>query len=218
MSNLEYSIYGIKTNNELKRFIDRNQKNMDKLDWIAVTKLQSFSRNIIEKYGDKLPWDHLCIFYKVPLDLLEKHMDQLEWYAVSVFQNIDEVFIEKFKDYLSLDKIHMNLSIPDSVKLYAKKVMNENSDAKHHKRWDYNFKNSIFSPKNFSRKYTDYTDKTKMSGNGKITFEKKKVQGTNNYDTMSKAQLKEILKSRGVRTLYHDTLDILKQKCIASEV
>jgi hypothetical protein len=45
-----------------------------------------------------------------------------------------------------------------------------------------------------------------------LTKEEKK-----DYSKLSKAELKEILKERGVRTLYHDTIDVLRQKCIDSE-
>ena len=47
--------------------------------------------------------------------------------------------------------------------------------------------------------------------------EPKKEEAKTDYSKMSKTELKAILEKRGVKTLYHDTMDILRQKCLESE-
>ena len=49
------------------------------------------------------------------------------------------------------------------------------------------------------------------------TKKKPKEEEKTDYSKMSKAELKDILEKRGVKTLYHDTMDVLRQKCLESE-
>jgi len=50
-----------------------------------------------------------------------------------------------------------------------------------------------------------------------VVPEPTKDTGKEDYSKKSKSELKEILKARGIKFLYHDTIDMLREKCIASD-
>ena len=231
MSSLEWSIKDIKTASSLKSFIKENQKFMDDMDWVWVTKSQGFNMEIVDLYGDNLPWQFLCIFHPLTTKVMEKYINKLDWYAVSTFQPLTPEFIIKNQHMLSLDKLIENSNLSTTALDTAKQLFINNNDASHHKRWDKNQRLSgCFRPENFKGKYRDYDSKTLIAGsdewrkknlqkskNTKKSIDDMKVEISFNYDNMTKVELKNILAERNVRTFYHDTLEILRKKCKESE-
>lgn len=233
MSQFEWEIRSITIQSTLKKFLERNHKLLDKYDWTQVVRCQGFSNSLIDEYSDKLPWSFLCTFNTLTPEIMDKYSNRIIWYSVSTFQPLSKEFIEKYQHQLSLDKVRYNEKIPSSLKKFVFEIYEKNNDPEHHKRWDYNLsQDRSFCPKDFKGKYKDYNSETFMAGTPdwleaqkkkpvKKTRKKKEEEAPKkpsiNYMSMTKAQLKEILKERNVRTLYHDTLDMLRQKCIESE-
>lgn len=235
MSYLEYEIAEIRTVKELKTFINKNIEAMTEYDWFCVIKSPGWSNSLLEEFPDHLPWDSLCIFNQLPVDIMDKYSDKLDWYPVSCFQALDVAFIKKYVHKLSLDKLINNSKLNKEAEKLARELYNKYNDPEHHKIWDENLaKCRCFCPRDFKGKYDDYEktpgmfpgleikkesvkSKPEVKAKKKSKSSTKKSKETLNYDVMTKAQLKEILAKRNVRTLYHDTLDILRKKCRDSE-
>lgn len=237
MSNLEWEIRSITTQSALKKFLEKNHKLLDKYDWTQVVRCQGFSESLIPEYEENLSWSFLCTFNRLSTSVMDAYSHKLVWYSVSTFQPLDKEFIEKYQHQLSLDKLKQNEKIPSHLIKFINEIYEKNNDPEHHKRWDYNLScDRSFCPKDFKGKYKDYTDKTLMSGTiaweeaqekklkisnkkskSKSKLDKPSQKAKVDYTSMTKSQLKEILASRNVKTLYHDTLDVLRKKCIESE-
>lgn len=231
MSKFEWEIRSITTVSGLKKFLEKNHKDLDRYDWTQVVRCQGFSVSLIDEYHEKLPWSFLSTFTVLTPDIIDRYSDSVVWYSVSTFQPLTKEIIEKYQHRLSLDKLLVNEKIPSHLRNFIVEIFEKNNDPEHHKRWDYNLScDTCFCPKDFKGKYKDYTGRTLMSGtpewieqqskkckSRKNTKVKKETKIKMDYNSLTKAQLKDILKSRNVKTLYHDTLDILRQKCIESE-
>lgn len=232
MSVLEWDIRSIRSSGELKKYLERNSSKLDAYDWIHVTRHTNFTNDLIEMYPDKISWSFLCTFSNLSVEIMDKYSEKLEWYSISAFQVLTKGFIEKYQHKLSLPKVLKNEKTPSHLRGFIQELIEINDDPSHHKRWDQNLRDAkVFCPKDFKGHYKDYNDKTLMAGTDewalvqsrkrktkvvkKVVEEKPKVE--TDYSSLSKAQLKEILKERNVRVYYHDTLDILRKKCKESE-
>jgi hypothetical protein len=198
---LKFEIEEIKNAKELENFINKNGTNLGELNWHMITKSPAFSVKMIDKYSDHLDWQWLCTFYDLNESILEKYTGMIDWYSVSSFQNLSLKFIKKYKDMLSMDKVIRNDRIIKSIdymKIYD--IYNKLKDDKHYQEiWHNNLmSNSLFRPLNTA------------------VPAKKKPKAAKKIIKLSKNAMKKILKKRGVRVLYHDTLDILREKMAES--
>ena len=202
------------------------------MDWNYIVKSNAFSDDLIERYPEDVPWSYLCVFHEMSIETMTQFTNKLDWFSVSNFQALDKEFIEKYQHILSLPKLLTNTKISQHLKKFITELIEKNDDPSHHKRWDNNLKSSkTFCPKTFRPAYSDYNEKTLMAGTDKwiTSMTRKKKSSTTkkvstkkqspkrDYSGMTKDQLKEILKERKVRYMYHDTLDILRKKCIESD-
>ena len=226
MSSLEYKIATISNIKELEKFIEKNISLLDKSDWYHISKCPGWNNSLLDKYPDDLPWSSICTFKQLSCDIMDRHSDKLDWYSVSAFQQLSEEFIRKYVHRLSLNKLESNERIGRDLAPLIKELYTKYDDPSHHKVWDMNLKNSKnFCPKGFTGRYTDYNEKTNLPWDTEIC--RRPPGRTKNpcigrkpkidYDTLSKAELKNILSKRNVRVYYHDTLTILREKCRNSE-
>ena len=185
------------------------ETNLSLYEWIAIFESENFTNSIIDKFGDDIPWNVLIMFTRVSEKYLEKYYDKLtDKYLLSITQDLSYNFVEAHKDELSLDILAKRNELTDSSKI--KTLYVSLSDKKHKKIWEKNFNNNkVFSPLKSKFEY-------ELDVNGlerEVTTPKPKTD----YSKMSKTELKAILERRGVRVYYHDTIEVLVNKCKESE-
>lgn len=188
----------------------KNPDNISDMEWKVISSNPNFHPSMVEEfYFGLLSWEHITIFRQLSISDIEKYKEYVDWYAVSALYKLPADFVNKFVDRLSLDKLVDNQALSRDVHELAEKLLAKNNDPEHHLIWDDNLrKSTTFCPRNFVGRYKDY----------KVPRKAKKVKKKPvDYSSMKKADLKQILIKRGVRVYYHDTLDILIQKCKESE-
>jgi hypothetical protein len=206
--NLEHEIRELKNARDLDSFIEKNGTNLGEFNWHLITKSPAFNMKMVDKYADHLDWQWLTTFSELSENLIEKYIGYVDWYSVSTFQKLNYNFIKKYKDLLSMDKVVSNEHVikdKDHLKIIAlyDKIKD---DPKYQKIWADNLdKNSIFKPSNFNVSIKPALNKNK------------KVKQASAPVEMTKDEMKKILQKRGVKVLYHDTVDILKRKLRKSE-
>lgn len=240
----EWEIRDANSSGKLLTILKQHHANLEEFEWLKVIQSQYFTNDIFKLYENDIPWAHILVFRKVPIEYLEKYFDELNIYECSAFQPLTAAFIKRHKDTLSLDVIVRRDDLEKDAMEMAQKLYKQNDDPLHHRRWDQNLLDSSFCPKNFTGHYKDYQtseelatvenkDRTKSEAkpkekakkpvkkDAKSTIKAKKSKQQKiilDYSTMKKAELKEILAKRNVRVFYHDTLEILIEKCKESEV
>jgi hypothetical protein len=186
----------IKNAKELESFINKNGTDLGELNWHMITKSSGFSLKMINKYSDHLDWQWLCTFYDLTEEVMDEYSGYLDWYSVSSFQKLSFNFIKKYKDVLSMDKVIRNdyvIKMNEHEKIYAM-YQKMNQDKKYQDIWKSNLqKNSLFRPMDMPSPI-------------------KKAKSRPARINMSKDQIKKILSKRGIKVMYHDTLDVLRKK------
>lgn len=187
----------------------KNSSHLSDMEWKIISTNSNFHPDMVDEfYLSLLSWESLSAFKQLSIEEIEKYKNYVDWYSISCFQRLTIDFIVKYKDKLSLDKLKSNQNLLKDVQDFAANYYKKFDDPEHHKIWDDNLRNStIFCPKNFKGRYSDY----------KIPKKKKQKAKKLDYSKMKKAEMKEILIKRGVRVYYHDTLEILINKCKNSE-
>lgn len=194
-----WDFYFVRSAREFNNLIAENRDDFSPYDWLQVTKSQYFTDSMIDMYSEHIDWDYLCVFRKMSMKTLEKYSDKLDWHAVSGLQDLTMAFIKNHEKELSFNKLITNSFIISSPYFNEVQRMYEQrkNNKKYTDRWADNISNSpTFRPiKPMKAMSITYYAEEDLKGK-------------------SKAQLKEILSKVGVRTYYHDTLDMLRDKIV----
>jgi hypothetical protein len=195
----------IYNNKQLVKFINENKDDFTSYEWLIVSKSQFLDNGLIETFKDKLDWQYMSAFKKFEERELRKYSDYIDWYSVSRFQNLSLKFIKDHDDQLSFDELVRNENFLESsilseiIKMYEEKKDKE----KYKKIWNENKENnSLFKPS----KPVSF-----------VKSESEKVYSSDEILKLSKNEMKEILSIKGIRTYYHDTLEILRNKVTESQ-
>jgi len=217
----------ITTVKELERFITRNKDEMDSYQWFLVTKNSAFNLKVAESHSEYVDWEWISTFYDLSESFMTHHFDKLNMYCISRFQSMSFKFISDHKEELSIDQILFNNKIrmlKDFLKIQT--LYDELSkDDKYKRIWNTNQKNSkLFCPplvsnsssmktfKEFKEVVAEEIPKEIIVEKPRRTCKKEKVIPKIDIESMNKTQLREFLISKEIKVLYHDTMDILKEK------
>jgi hypothetical protein len=188
-------------NKQLVKYINENKDEFTSYEWLIVSKSPFLDLSLIEAFKEKLDWQYMSAFRKFEEKELKKYADYLDWLSVSRFQNLSMRFIKEYEDQLSFEELIKNeFLLETSVLAKIIAMYNERKDnPKYKKIWDENRRrNTLFTP----------------SKGLNIKVVEDKIYSDEELNAMSKDELKKILSDKNIRTYYHDTLDILKNKII----
>jgi len=201
----ERQINEIKSKEGLLKYIKDYHKQLNEFEWFLITKSQYFTFDIAEKYSEYVDWEWICSTISLSEKIIKSNMGYVNWYAISAFQDLSWKFINDFKDKLSINNLINNEILRGKpyyskiVKLYEK----TKDDPEYQNIWKINLNNSMFKS----------SKKTILGKNDSLTI----FYPVDNLEKMNKKDMKILLEKRGVRTYYHDTLEILKEKIRSSD-
>ena len=159
----------------------------------------------------KIP-EKTCLMNYIP-NLIKRIPNKVNWATITIHLDNDT---EDLFPYVVYD--HNNKKIIRDRRQFANEHFGKNLVLRAVSNIDYGeYYYDIWISKKHVRmpKKVEKTIKDKKPVQQTIITTKKKR--SINYDNKTKDQLKKILKKRNVRVYYHDTLDILRQKCRESE-
>jgi hypothetical protein len=88
-----------------EKFIQCVENNIDKVDWIHISKHQQLSESFIERFQDKVNWNWISKHQQLSEDFIEKFQDEVNWLHISIGQTLSENFIEKYQDKVDWSNI-----------------------------------------------------------------------------------------------------------------
>lgn len=202
-----YEIESITNKKDLLKYIKINEKVLTSFDWLVITKLSCFSLDLIEKYEEYVDWIWICSSYMLSEKQIKNNLAYVDWYGISAFQDLSWEFIDEFKDQLSIDVLLLNENLRSKPYFTSIEALYQETKklTKYRKTWKKNLNNSMFRP----------TKKLELAEAG--TLSNTLWMTPPNLDSMSKQEMKDLLTQRDVKTFYHDTLEILKQKIRSSD-
>lgn len=228
-----WTIRNITTTKEMEKFIKREGvEAFSEYDWICILNSGTLTTDMVHRYRDHLDWDWMLVKMRFSIQFLEAHIDYLEnaWGSISYFQKLSWSFIEKYKDKLNIPALleHSdNLSSEDSRKVA--KLYEKMNTEKNRKKWDKikpgfltwrermeerkKAQEEALKPKKVKieePKKETQVKKEKEEKPKEVVVSKKRKK---DFSKFSKDELKDYLKKRNVKYLYHDTKDTLIAKC-----
>lgn len=201
------------------------EKNIDKVDWFAISTFQNLPLSFITKYKHRLSLDKLANNPRTSKSIIDKVVELYKKYDDPPHhkvwdENLGNCKIIAPKNFTG----HYNDYDEDTPYAYDEKLyetyMTEFNKKK--KEEEVEKKKTSKIVKQSTKKETKKSEKiiedknkeTKPVVKRKTT--KKKVEKID-YSKLSKQELKDILVKRGIKPLYHDTIKVLIEKCEASE-
>lgn len=92
----------------------------NELNWEAVSACQPIET--LMNFQDKINWEKLLYWQKLPEDFIEEHLDKFSWFWISARQDLTESFIIKHKDKVDWNMIFLNQTLSkEFIKEYKNK-------------------------------------------------------------------------------------------------
>jgi hypothetical protein len=206
MKEIKDDLRKVRSTKELVEYIEKNKNNLSDYDWYFITNSDHFNLKLAPEYAENVDWSSICTFRRdLSESFMRKNAGYLDWYSVSCFQTLTKSFIRDFEDRLSLDKVSGNETLIDKndivafvTELYEKRKNN----SKYRNVWKKNLESSIFKP----------SKKINLTNN----FEETKKYTEESISKLSKSEMKKILSEKGIKSYYHDTVEVLKKKILES--
>jgi hypothetical protein len=79
-------------------FIQCIEDNIDKVNWLTISRCQHLSEQFIAKYHDKVHWLTISKCQHLSNEFMDKYHNKIYWWTVSHYQQLSEQIIEKYHD------------------------------------------------------------------------------------------------------------------------
>jgi hypothetical protein len=71
---------------------------MDRMDWLEVSKNKVLSEDFIREFQDKVDWGMISIHSKLSEDFIREFSEKVEWFYISFHSILSENFIREFQN------------------------------------------------------------------------------------------------------------------------
>ena len=76
----------------------------------------------VEEFKDKVCWDYISSYQKLPLSFIREFKDKVNWHKISTYQKLSEQFIREFKDEVDWCEISYSQKLSEN---FIRKFKNE---------------------------------------------------------------------------------------------